>query len=32
MGKKVSVIGYLYLIGMALVAIGFCCPMFNGLF
>ena len=32
MGKKVSVLGYLYLIGMALVAIGFCCPMFKGLF
>ena len=30
MGKKVSVLGYLYLIGMALVAIGFCCPMFSG--
>lgn len=27
MGKKVSVLSYLYLIGMALVAIGFCCPM-----
>ena len=32
MGKKVSAIGYLYLIGMALVAIGFCCPMIKGLF
>lgn len=32
MGKKVSLLSYLYLIGMALVAIGFCCPMFNGLF
>ena len=32
MGKKVSVLGYLYLIGMALVAIGFCCPMVKGLF
>lgn len=32
MGKKVSALGYLYLIGMALVAIGFCCPMFKGLF
>ncbi len=32
MGKKVSIMGYLYLIGMALVAIGFFCPMFKGLF
>ena len=32
MGKKVSVVSYLYLIGMALVAIGFCCPMIKGLF
>ena len=32
MGKKVSVMSYLYLCGMALVAIGFFCPMFNGLF
>lgn len=32
MGKKVSVLSYLYLIGMALVAIGFCCPMFSGAF
>ena len=32
MGKKVSVLSYLYLIGMALVAIGFCCPMIKGLF
>lgn len=32
MGKKVSVLSYLYLIGMALVAIGFCCPMVKGLF
>lgn len=30
MGKKVSVMSYLYLIGMALVVIGFCCPMFSG--
>ncbi len=27
MGKKVSLMSYLYLIGMALVAVGFCCPM-----
>ena len=32
MGKKVSVLSYLYLIGMALIAIGFCCPMVKGLF
>ena len=32
MGKKVSILSYLYLIGMALVAIGFCCPMIKGLF
>lgn len=30
MGKKVSIMSYLYLIGMALVVIGFCCPMFSG--
>ena len=30
MGKKVSVMSYLYLIGMALAVIGFCCPMFSG--
>ena len=30
MGKKVSLLSYLYLCGMALVAIGFCCPMFSG--
>ena len=32
MGKKVSVMSYLYLCGMALIAIGFCCPMIKGLF
>ncbi len=32
MGKKVNLMSYLYLCGMALVAIGFCCPMFKGLF
>lgn len=32
MGKKVNILSYLYLIGMALVAIGFCCPMIKGLF
>ena len=32
MGKKVNVLSYLYLLGMALVAIGFCCPMVKGLF
>ena len=32
MGKKVSVLSYLYLCGMALIAIGFFCPMFKGLF
>ncbi len=32
MGKKVSVMSYLYLLGMALVAIGFFCPMIKGLF
>ena len=31
MGKKVSVLSYLYLCGMALVAIGFFCPMFTGI-
>ena len=31
MGKKVS-LPLIYLIGMALVAIGFCCPMVKGLF
>ena len=30
MGKKVSVMSYLYLCGMALAVIGFCCPMFSG--
>lgn len=30
--KKVNLLSYLYLIGMAVVAIGFCCPMFKGLF
>lgn len=30
--KNVSVLSYLYLIGMAVVAIGFCCPMFKGIF
>ena len=29
MGKKVNVMSYLYLIGMALIAVGFCCPMFK---
>ena len=28
--KKSSAIGFLYLIGMALAAIGFCIPMFSG--
>ena len=32
MGKKVSALSYLYLIGMALAVIGFCCPMFSGAF
>ena len=32
MGKKVSLLSYLYLCGMALVAVGFCCPMIKGLF
>lgn len=31
MGKKVS-LPIIFLIGMALVAIGFCCPMFKGIF
>lgn len=30
--KKVNLLSYLYLIGMAVVVIGFCCPMFKGLF
>lgn len=30
--KKVNVISYLYLIGMAITTIGFCCPMFKGPF
>ena len=29
--KKGNVISYLYLIGMAITTIGFCCPMFKGL-
>lgn len=32
MRRKSGVFGFLYLIGMALVAIGFCCPMIKGLF
>ena len=32
MGKKFNLFGCLYLLGMALVAIGFFCPMFKGLF
>lgn len=32
MGKKVNALSYLYLIGMALAVIGFCCPMFKGIF
>lgn len=32
MGKKVSLMSYLYLVGMALVAVGFCCPMVKGIF
>lgn len=32
MGKKVNILSYLYCIGLAIVAIGFCCPMINGLF
>lgn len=31
MGKKSSKLSIVYLIGMALVAIGFCCPLFKGL-
>lgn len=30
MGKKKVSLPIIYLIGMALVAIGFCCPMFSG--
>ena len=30
--KKINVLSYLYLIGLAVVAIGFCCPMFKGIF
>lgn len=29
MGKKGKSVSFLYLIGMALVVIGFCCPMFK---
>ena len=32
MGKKVNVLSYLYLLGMALTAVGFFCPMVKGLF
>ena len=32
MAKKRDVFGFLYLIGMALVVVGFCCPMIKGLF
>lgn len=32
MGKKKMSLGILYLVGMALVAVGFCCPMFKGVF
>ena len=32
MGKKVNLLSYLYCCGMALVVIGFCCPMFSGAF
>ncbi len=32
MGKKINILSYLYCIGLAIVAIGFCCPMINGLF
>lgn len=32
MGKKFNLFGCLYLLGMVLVAIGFFCPMFKGLF
>lgn len=31
MGKKSSKLGLIYLIGMALIAVGFCCPLFKGL-
>ena len=30
--KKINVLSYLYLIGLTVVAIGFCCPMFKGIF
>lgn len=30
--KKSSALGIIYLIGMAVALIGFCCPMFTGLF
>lgn len=29
MGKKVNALSYLYLIGMVVAVIGFCCPMFK---
>lgn len=32
MGKKKMSLGILYLVGMALVVVGFCCPMFKGVF
>ena len=32
MGKKFTTMDLIYLCGMALVTIGFCCPMFKGLF
>ncbi len=32
MGKKINLMSYLYLCGMAITAIGFCCPMIKGLF
>ncbi|MBR1639875.1 MAG: hypothetical protein IJ688_10865 [Treponema sp.] len=32
MGKKVNIMSWLYCCGMALTVIGFCCPMFKGLF
>ncbi len=32
MGKKSKSLPYIYLIGMALAVIGFCCPMIKGLF
>lgn len=31
MGKKGNKLSIVYLIGMALIAIGFCCPLFKGL-